>query len=221
MAAIHNLLTRLSTFLYRRPRVALALLLFPPLLWLGVAYVGALGALLVQSFYGLDHYTGQVVRSFTLESYAALASRSNLDIILRTVAMAAAVTVAAVIFAFPLAFYMTFHASGRWRALLYLAVILPLWSSYIVRLYSWKLILAKEGVLSWVVEHTGLMGILDSWLSLPLVGGWVTVPGLANRAAQCGERCIRRRQRVADGGVRREHGNQSGGTRNRRGARRK
>ena len=92
MAAIHNLLTRLSTFLYRRPRVALALLLFPPLLWLGVAYVGALGALLVQSLYGLDHYTGQVVRSFTLETYAALASRSNLDIILRTVAMAAAVT---------------------------------------------------------------------------------------------------------------------------------
>ena len=171
MAAIHNLLTRLSTFLYRRPRVALALLLFPPLLWLGVAYVGALGALLVQSFYGLDHYTGQVVRSFTLETYAALASRSNLDIILRTVAMAAAVTVAAVIFAFPLAFYMTFHASGRWRALLYLAVILPLWSSYLVRVYSWKLILAKEGILSWVVDHTGLSVLLDRWLSLPLVGG--------------------------------------------------
>lgn len=171
MAVIHNLLTRLSTFLYRRPRVALALLLVPPLLWLGVAYVGALGALLVQSFFSLDHYTGQVVRSFTLETYAALASRSNLDIILRTVAMAAAVTVAAVILAFPLAFYMTFHTSGRWRALLYLAVILPLWSSYLVRVYSWKLILAKEGILSWVVDHTGLSVFLDRWLSLPLVGG--------------------------------------------------
>jgi putative spermidine/putrescine transport system permease protein len=165
------MLTRLSTFLYRRPKVALTLLLAPPLLWLAVAYIGALGALLVQSFFSLDHYTGQVIRSFTLETYAALFSRSNLDIILRTVAMAAAVTVAAVVLAFPLAFYMTFRASGRWRALLYLAVILPLWSSYLVRLYSWKLILAREGVVSWVVEHAGLMGILDRWLSLPLVGG--------------------------------------------------
>ncbi len=165
------MLTRLSTFLYRRPKVALALLLGPPLLWLAVAYIGALGALLVQSFFSLDHYTGQLIRSFTLETYAALASRSNLDIILRTVAMAAAVTIAAVVLAFPLAFYMTFYASGRWRALIYLAVILPLWSSYLVRVYSWKLILAKEGILSWVVDHTGLAVFLDSWLSLPLVGG--------------------------------------------------
>ena len=165
------MLTRLSTFLYRRPKVTLALLLLPPLLWLGLAYVGALGALLAQSFFSLDHYTAQVVRSFTLETYADLGSRSNLEIVLRTAAMAAAVTVAAVLVAFPLAFYMTFHASGRWRALLYLAIILPLWSSYLVRVYAWKLLLSKEGIVSWIAARAGLDGLLESWLALPVVGG--------------------------------------------------
>ena len=131
-----------------------------------MAYVGSLAALLAQSFFRLDHYTGQVVRSFTFETYAELASRSNLDIVLRTAGMAAAVTVAAAILAFPLAYYMTFHASGRCARLLYLAVILPLWSSYLVRVYAWKLILAKEGIVSWVVAHTGLAGLLDE-LALP------------------------------------------------------
>ncbi|MEO8277307.1 MAG: ABC transporter permease [Thermoanaerobaculia bacterium] len=165
------MLTRLSTFLFRRPRLSLALLLAPPLLWLGVVYVGSLGALLTQSFFSLDHYTGQVVRRLTFETYGQLASRANLDIVLRTAGMAAAVTLAAVLLAFPLAYYMTFRASGRWRAVLYLAVILPLWSSYLVRVYAWKLILAKEGILSWIVARTGLSTLLDSWLALPLVGG--------------------------------------------------
>jgi putative spermidine/putrescine transport system permease protein len=165
------MLTELSTFLYRRPRVALALLLAPPLLWLGLVYAGSLGSLLAQSLFSLDHYTGQVVRTFTLKTYAELASRSNLDIVLRTAGMAAAVTVAAAFLAFPLAYYMTFRASGSWRALLYLAVILPLWSSYLVRVYAWKLILAKEGILFWLLDRTGLSGLLQSWLALPLVGG--------------------------------------------------
>jgi putative spermidine/putrescine transport system permease protein len=165
------LLTRLSSVLYRRHRIALVLLLALPLFWLGIVYVGSLGALLVQSFFRLDHYTGQVVRSFTFETYAALASQSNFDIVLRTAGMAAAVTVAAAILALPLAYFMTFHATGRLRALLYLAVILPLWSSYLVRVYAWKLILAKEGIVSWFVARTGLGGLLEGWLALPVVGG--------------------------------------------------
>jgi putative spermidine/putrescine transport system permease protein len=166
-----SLLTRLSSVLYRRHRIALLLLLAPPLVWLGIVYVGALAALLAQSFFRLDHYTGQVVRSFSFETYAALASRSNLDIVLRTAGMAAAVTIAAALLALPLAYFMTFHATGRFRALLYLAVILPLWSSYLVRVYAWKLILAKEGIVSWIVARTGLGGLLESWLALPFVGG--------------------------------------------------
>ncbi|HBL30837.1 MAG TPA: spermidine/putrescine ABC transporter permease [Acidobacteria bacterium] len=164
-------LQALSTFLYRRPRLALALLLGPPLLWLGVVYLGSLGALLLQSFFQLDHYTGQVVREPTLATWRALASRANLDIVLRTAGMATAVTLAAAVLAFPLAFYMAFRASRRVKALLYLAVMLPLWSSYLVRVYAWKLILAKEGILTWFLARLHLSGAVDGVLALPWIGG--------------------------------------------------
>jgi putative spermidine/putrescine transport system permease protein len=164
-------LTRLSTFLYRRPKVTLALLLLPPLLWLGVAYLGALAALLVQSFFSLDHFTGQVVHRLTLSTYDDLVTRANADIILRTAGMAAAVTLAAAVLALPLAYFMTFRAPPRLRGWLYLAIILPLWSSYLVRVYAWKLVLAKEGIVAWVAARTGLGGLLEGWLALPLVGG--------------------------------------------------
>ena len=163
--------TRLSTFLYLRPRWTLALLLGPPLLWLGVAYLGALASLLVQSFFSLDHFTGRVVRVWTLSTYADLATRANFDIVVRTVGMAAAVTLAAAALAFPLAYFMTFRASSRQRGWLYLAVILPLWSSYLVRVYAWKLLLAKEGIVSWLAARAGLSGVLEGWLALPWVGG--------------------------------------------------
>ncbi|MCK6550201.1 ABC transporter permease [Myxococcota bacterium] len=147
------------------------LLLALPLAWLGVVYLGSLGALLVQSFFHLDHFTGQVVREFTLATYRDLLSRANLDIVLRTAGMAAAVTVAAATLAFPLAYYAVRWASRGTKKLIYLAVMLPLWSSYLVRVYSWKLILAKEGVLSWFVETLGLTAALDALLALPVVGG--------------------------------------------------
>jgi len=162
---------RLSTYLYLRPRLTLALLLGPPLLWLGVAYLGALCALLVQSFFSLDHFTGQVVRRLTLTTYGELWTRSNIDIVARTAGMAAAVTLAAVLLAFPLAYFMTFRASPRTRGWLYLAIVLPLWSSYLVRVYAWKLLLSKEGILAWLAAHTGTGGLLERWLALPLVGG--------------------------------------------------
>ena len=165
------MLDRISSYLYRRPRLSLALLLGPPVLWLGIAYLGSLVALLVQSFFTLDHFTGQVVRQFSLRTYVDLATRANLDIVLRTVGMAAAVTVAAAVLAFPLAYFMTFRATARTRGWLYLAVILPLWSSYLVRVYAWKLLLSKEGILFWIASHTGLGSLLDRWLALPVVGG--------------------------------------------------
>src|SRR4051812_43722741 len=96
---------RVATFFYRRPKLTLALLLAPPLLWLGVVYLGSLAALLVQSFYHLDGFTGQVVRQFTLATYGDLLTAANLDIARRTAVMAALVTVAAALLAFPLAFY--------------------------------------------------------------------------------------------------------------------
>jgi putative spermidine/putrescine transport system permease protein len=162
---------RLSTFLYRRPVLSLILLLAPPLLWLGVVYLGSLFALLIQSFYRLDGFTGQVVREFTLATYAELFTRANLDIIMRTTSMAAAVTIACGLLAFPLAYYMARYASPQVKAGLYLAVLLPLWSSYIVRVYAWKLILAREGILNWAISQVGLSGVLEWVLGLPVIGG--------------------------------------------------
>jgi putative spermidine/putrescine transport system permease protein len=125
----------------------------------------------VQSFFRLDDFTGQVVREFGLGTYAQLFTAANLDIARRTVNMAAMVTVAAAILAFPLAYYMTRYASPRLKTILYLSVMLPLWSSYLVRVYSWKLILAKEGIISWFASTLGLQGVLDALLRLPVIGG--------------------------------------------------
>jgi putative spermidine/putrescine transport system permease protein len=162
---------RASTWLWRRPGLTIFLLLLPPALWLGVIYLGSLFALLVQSFFSMDPFTGLVVREFTLRTYGELFLLQNLDIILRTVCMAALVTVAAAIVAFPIAWYAARYARGRWKAVFYLGVMLPLWSSYLVKVYSWKLILAKEGILSWGFEKLHLTWLLDAWLAVPVVGG--------------------------------------------------
>ena len=165
------MLNRISTFLYRRPKLILGLELTPPLLWFLVVYIGALIVMLINSFFYLDGYTGQVVREFTLRTYAKLLEPTNLQIMGRTTLMAALVTIAAVILAFPLAYYIARFASPRMKTAMYLAVTLPLWSSYVVRVYSWKLILAKEGIVSWFATLVHLDGILDWYLRLPGVGG--------------------------------------------------
>ena len=163
---------RLATFLYQHSRVALALLLGPPLLWLGVVYLGALLTLVAQSFFHLDAYSGKIVRELTLATYADLLSQAeNYHIVIRTAGMAAAVTLGAVVIAFPLAYFMTRYASPRLRALLYLAVLLPLWSNYLVRVFAWKIILAKEGIFSWFINLLHLGWALDALLKIPLIGG--------------------------------------------------
>ena len=164
------LLTTLSTAIYRRPHLLLALLLGPPLLYMVGVYLLPLGVLLLNSFYRLDDFTGQIVREFSLSSYAQLLQPANLDIFGRTALMAALVTLASIGLAFPLAYYMARHAGSRMRAALYLAVLLPLWSSYLIKVYSWKLILAKEGIVSWLFARLGLSGLLDALLSLPIGG---------------------------------------------------
>jgi putative spermidine/putrescine transport system permease protein len=160
-----------SNYLYYRPRLILLLLLGPPLLFMLVVYVGSLGGLLVNSFFYLDGFTGKIVREFTLQTYAQLLVPSNLEIFWRTVMMAIAVTVADALIAFPLAHYMAKYASPRRKSLIYLAVLIPLWSSYLVRVYAWRLILAKEGILTWFIGKVGLLGALDWVLSLPGIGG--------------------------------------------------
>ena len=128
-------------------------------------------SLLVQSFFSIDEFTGLIRREATLRTYSELLQPAHLDIIIRTALMAAAVSVAAAVLAFPIAYYMARYATGRVKTLFYLAVMLPLWSSYLVRVYAWKLILAKEGILTWMASHLGLEAGLDALLALPVIGG--------------------------------------------------
>jgi putative spermidine/putrescine transport system permease protein len=162
---------RISTFFFRRPNLSLILTLLLPLLWLVVFYIGSLSSLLVNSFFRLDGFTGLIVRQFSLQTYRELASPSNVDIFVRTAVMAAAVTVTCAILAFPVAYYMARYANYRVKGLLYLGVLLPLWSSYLVRVYTWKIILAQEGIITWFANLLGLHGLLEALLAVPGIGG--------------------------------------------------
>ena len=166
-----GLLEWLSDVFFVRPKLLTLLLLLPPLLWIGIVYIGSLFALLLQSFYALDDFSGVVVREFTLATYGQLFERANLDIIVRTVSMAAAVTLASAILAFPIAYYAARYARGWTKAFFYLAIMMPLWSSYLVKVYAWKLILAKEGILNWIAAKLHLSWLVDSALALPVIGG--------------------------------------------------
>lgn len=166
-----SLAGRLSDNFWRNPRMLLILLLTPPMLWLGIIYLGSLFALLAQSFFSIDEFSGLINYEWTLKTYRELLIPANLDIIVRTVTMAAMVTVGAAIVAFPIAYFAARYATGRWKALFYLGVMMPLWSSYLVKVYAWKLILAKEGIFNWLVGKLHLTWLLEAYLQMPLVGG--------------------------------------------------
>jgi putative spermidine/putrescine transport system permease protein len=167
----------IATFLYGRRGFYLALLLLPPLLWLGTVYLGSLLALLMQSFYAIDEFTARIVPELTLATYRQLVSHpANVDIILRTLGMATAVTLTAAVVAFPIANYMARYASPRMKAFFYVGVMLPMWTSYLVKVYAWRLVLAKQGVLSWFVDQLGLTSALEYTLTTPVIGG----PSLAS-----------------------------------------
>lgn len=162
---------RVVNYFYAHPNLTLLLLLLLPMAWLVIFYLGSLATLLVQSFYTIDDFTWQVIPEFSTYSYQELFSPANFDIITRTVLMAVSVTIASAIVAFPLAYYMARFASPRMKGILYLGVMLPLWSSYLVRVYAWKLILANEGIVTWAANTLGLGGVLDWILGLPVIGG--------------------------------------------------
>ena len=166
----HGILRQASDYLYHHPRATLALLLGPPLLWFAVMYLGALFALLANSFFRLDEYTGQVVRELGLSNFIELLQPANRDIVFRTTLMSLLVTLACAVIGFPIAYYMARYARGAKKALLYVAIMLPLWSSYLVRLYAWKLLLAKEGAIAWSFEQLHLTWMLDAVLSAPIIG---------------------------------------------------
>ena len=166
------MLRSISTFLERRNAFYLSLLLVPPLLWMGTIYLGSLVTLLSQSFYAIDEFTAKVIPELTLATYRQLFTQpANIDIVVRTITMAVAVTIASAVIAFPLANYMARYAGPRMKALCYVGVMLPMWMSYLVKVYAWRLILAKQGVVSWGFASLGLGGALDAILATPVVGG--------------------------------------------------
>ena len=161
-----------SNYLYKNKHILLLIFLLPPLLWLGIIYLGSLVVFLFHSLFYLDGFTGKVVYQISFSTIAELfSSPANIDILIRTVVLALAVSIGAAIIGFPIAFYMAKFTSPKIKIFFYLAIMLPLWSSYLVRVYSWKLILAKEGIINWVLAKLHLTWLLDAILSLPVVGG--------------------------------------------------
>ncbi len=146
-------------FLWRRPRLQLGLLLSGPMGWMVVAYLGSLAVLFVASLWRLDDFSGQLVKEYGLQNYQTLAEGDVYrQIVIRTVLIAAAVTITDAILAFPIAFYMAKVATPRVRSLLVIAVLMPLWASYLVKVYAWRIILGEEGILNWALGPIGLKG---------------------------------------------------------------
>lgn len=171
MSSHTNAAVSLSDLLWRRPNLLLLILILPPALWLGIIYLGSLFALLAQSFFSIDEFSGIIQYELTLKTYGELFRPANFDIIVRTVVMAGAVTIGAAVVGFPVAYYAARYARGKWKAIFYLGVMMPLWSSYLVKVYSWKLILAKEGILNWLFETLHLGWLLNAYLAIPIIGG--------------------------------------------------
>jgi putative spermidine/putrescine transport system permease protein len=195
---------RLAGALHRRGRIRLGLLLAGPIGWLVIAYIGSLVILLLNAFWSRDPFTGLVIRDLTLENFSEIAANPLYrTVTLRTVAMAAVVTLTCVILAFPIAYYMARVASPRVRALLAVAVLMPLWASYLIKAYTWRLILSEEGVMNWFLAPLGLsgpgFGEVGLWLVftylwlpymiLPVYAGLERIPGsLLEASADLGGR---------------------------------
>ncbi|MFF3501839.1 ABC transporter permease [Streptomyces sp. NPDC003247] len=150
---------RLAGALHRRPRLRLSLLLAAPLLWLAVLYLGSLAVLFVSAFWTTDSFTSEVVRVWSTDNFRALFTTPVYrQVVLRSIGVALAVTVLCAVIAFPLAFYTARVAKPRWRPLLVVAVLTPLWASYLVKVYAWRLILSEGGLADWTLRPFGLDG---------------------------------------------------------------
>jgi len=147
---------RFSSWLHRHPRARLTALLSAPLFWLVVAYLGALAALLVTSFWTVDDFTGQLVKQPTLANFKEILTESVYrSVTLRSIGVAASVTVICAVIATPMAFFMAKIASPRARKWLVIAILTPLCASYLVKAYSWRVMLANGGVVDWMLGGNG------------------------------------------------------------------
>jgi putative spermidine/putrescine transport system permease protein len=152
-------LRRLAAWLYRHPRLQLSALLAAPVGWLVVAYLGSIVLLLVSAFWKLDSFSGNTITEPSLQNFETLAQGEVYrNVALRTVGIAALVTITDIVLAFPIAYFMARYASPRTRGFLVVSILLPLWSGYLVKVYAWRLILNESGVLNWALSPLGLHG---------------------------------------------------------------
>src|SRR4051794_15470403 len=170
-----------SERLHRRPWLRGLLLLSPPAAWFVALYLAALAALFISAFWQVDEFTGKVVHTWTLDNFHVLFTEPTYrTIALRTIGIAAAVTVTDAVLALPFAYYAARLAPKRLSAALFVCVLLPLWVSYLVRVYAWRLILAQDGILNWGLDKIGLgsadvaysntaMWIVFSYIWLPFM----------------------------------------------------
>jgi putative spermidine/putrescine transport system permease protein len=170
---------RLSAAFWRRPWLKALLLLALPLLAFVAVYVGALVALFISAFWQVNAFTDKIEHVWTLSNFSTLVHDSVYRrIALRTIGLAAAVTLTDAFLAFPLAFFMARVAGGKARALLFVLVLMPLWSSYLVRIYAWKTILAHDGALNWSLNKLGLpnVGLLYTNWGMWIVFSYIWLP---------------------------------------------
>ncbi len=150
---------RLAGFFHGRPRLQISGLLAGPVGWLVIGYLGSLAVLLIAAFWTVDPLSGELVHGLSFENFETLVNEPVYrDIVKRTVLIAALVTVTDAVLAFPIAFYMAKVASQRGKAILIVAVLLPLWSSYLVKVYAWRTMLSAGGVINWALAPLGLTG---------------------------------------------------------------
>ena len=186
------MIDQISDSLHKRPRLRLTALLSAPLLWLVVAYLGALATLLISAFFTIDSFTGNIVQQFTLTNFSDMfTDAAYRNVVLRTLGIAIAMTLMCTVLAIPMAFYMAKVAKPRTRKLLVALVLTPLWASYLVKIYSWRSMLEpRTGVVDWLLGPIGIhspgfgitaviIGLTYLWLPymiLPLFAGMERLP---------------------------------------------
>jgi len=168
---------RLADLFHGRPRLQIGTLLSGPIAWLVIGYLGSLAVLLIASFWSVNAVSGELIKGLTFDNYKELLDQSVYkDVAVRTVGIAAAATVTDALLAFPIAFYMAKVASPRAKGLLVVAILMPLWSFYLVKVYAWQTMLASGGVIDWALDPIGLSGpgygstavwLVESYLWLP------------------------------------------------------
>jgi putative spermidine/putrescine transport system permease protein len=170
---------RVGALGWRRPWLRGAALLTPPLAWFVLVYLASLVVLLVTAFWSVDVFTSQIVHAFTLDNFRTVFDNAAYrSIIVRTVGIAAAVTVTDAVLALPFAYFMARVAGPRLRTALFAAVLLPLWASYLARVYAWLLILNNDGALNWALRavHLPTVTLAYSNTAMWLVFSYIWLP---------------------------------------------